>query len=176
MSVPPHCAACGAIFIPEYRAAGRQRYCDRPACRKISRHESQRRWLAKADNHAYHSGPEHSARVSAWRAAHPGYGQSKPAVSKNLGPTPTVPSLRSLLAGFALQDSCGALQNSWSPQVVALIGLISRLRGSALQDIIAGELIDLMLAGHAILGDLPGPILSAKQPPPPGVNPRAPFR
>jgi hypothetical protein len=70
-----------------------------------------------------------------------------------------------LLVAFALQDSCDALQNSWSPQVVALIGLISRLRGSALQDIIADELIDIMVAGHAILGDPSGPTRKAKKPP-----------
>jgi hypothetical protein len=153
------------LFIPEYRSAGRQRYCSRPECRKTSRRESQHRWLAKTGNFAYHSGPEHTARVNVWREAHPGYWRRRPAKAQTAGPFPKTPSLSSLLAGFALQDSCGALQNSWSPQVVALIGLISRLRGSALQDIIADELIDIMVAGHAILGDPSGPTLKAKKPP-----------
>ena len=160
-----HCAACGAIFIPEFRSAGRQRYCGRPECRKASRRESQRRWLAKVANLGYHSGPEQSARVKAWREAHPNRRKRKLEGSQNPGSTATSPALITVLTEFALQDFCGALQDSWSPQVTALIGLLSRIRGSALQDIIAGELTDIMLAGHAILGDLPGPALTAKKSP-----------
>jgi hypothetical protein len=71
--------------------------------------------------------------------------------------------LIAVLTEFALQDSCGALQDSWSPQVTALVGLLSRIRGSALQDIIAVELTDIMLAGRAILRNLPGPTFTAKE-------------
>jgi hypothetical protein len=71
--------------------------------------------------------------------------------------------LIAVLTEFALQDSCGALQDPWSPQVTALVGLLSRIRGSALQDIIAVELTDIMLAGRAILRNLPGPTFTAKE-------------
>ena len=50
-----------------------QRYCSAPACRRASKAASQRRWLAKSANRDYFRGPEHVARVRAWRAAPPGY-------------------------------------------------------------------------------------------------------
>ncbi len=149
---PTHCAACGAIFIAEPRSAGRQRYCARLSCRKASRRESQRRWQAKTANYSYHAGPEHTARVQAWRAAHPGYWRRRRSPKE---PAKELRNLGSLLVAFALQDSCDALQDSWTPHLVALIGLIARLRGSALQDIIADELTEVMLAGHAILESIP---------------------
>jgi len=43
----------------------------------------------------------------------------------------------------------------WDPHLVAIIGLIARLRGSALQDTIADELTAVMLAVNAILEFIP---------------------
>ena len=90
--------------------------------------------------------------MQAWRAAHPGYWRGKRSAKE---PAKEPQSLASLLVAFALQDSCTPLQDSWDPRLVAIIGLIARLRGSALQDIIAEELTEVMLAGHAILESLP---------------------
>jgi hypothetical protein len=63
--------------------------------------------------------------------------------------------LRSLLAAFFPKDSCAALQDSWPPQVVALVGIIGWLRGHALQDIIAADLNEIMVRGNAILHPSP---------------------
>lgn len=63
--------------------------------------------------------------------------------------------LRAVLVEFALGDSCGALQDSWPPQLVALVGIIARLGGGALQETIARDLRDIMIAGDAILSALP---------------------
>lgn len=118
----------------------------------------------KADNDAYHSGRIPLDRVKAWRNANPGYWRRRslhPAKKPVIG-ADAIPALSSLLADLALQDSCGALQDSWSPLSVALIGLIARLRGSALQDVIARELSEIMLTGRAILGELPRPNLNAE--------------
>lgn len=140
------------MFIPEYRSAGRQRYCGRPECRKASRRESQRKWVQKAGNAAYHSGGTPVDRVKAWRAAHPGYWRRRAGVAEKT--VRTRPELSSLLAPFALQDPCLALQDSWNPHVTALIGLIAWVRGTALQNVIADDLHDIMFAGRAILNDL----------------------
>ena len=148
----PRCVACGALFIPDYRAAGRQKYCARPACRKIRRRESQRRWLLKTGNAAYHSGDEPARRVREWRAAHPGYWRRRAA--KGHGPGAGRATLDSLLAPFALQDACPALQDAWSPHVTALVGLIAWVRGTALQNAIADDLSEIMFVGHAILAEL----------------------
>ncbi|MFM8335535.1 MAG: hypothetical protein ACKODK_08220 [Opitutaceae bacterium] len=138
------------MFIPDYRAAGRQKFCARPQCQKVRRRESQRRWLAKTGNAAYHSGDEPARRVREWRAAHPGYWRRRTVQAPVAEPV----TLESLLAPFALQDACPALQDAWSPQVIALVGLIAWVRGTALQNAIADDLRDIMFAGRAILNDL----------------------
>lgn len=90
--------------------------------------------------------------MQAWRAANPGYWRRKRRIVQDR--TPSL-SLGSVLVAFALQDTCRALQDSWDPRVIAVVGLIARLRGSALQDTIADELTEVMLAGHAILEKVP---------------------
>jgi hypothetical protein len=72
------------------------------------------------------------------------------------GPRPTTEptTLESLLTPFALQDACPALQDACSPQVIALVGLIAWVRGTALQNAIAADLREIMVAGHAILAEL----------------------
>ena len=140
------------MFIPDYRSAGRQRYCVRPVCRKISRRESQRRWLARTGNAAYHTGDTPADRVKAWRAAHPGYWRRRAAKCDDPGKEKT--TLSSLLTQFALQDACPALQDSWNPYLTALIGLIGWVRGTVLQNVIADDLRDIMFAGHAILDEM----------------------
>ena len=140
------------MFIPDYRSAGRQRYCVRPACRKVSRRESQRRWLLKTDNDAYHAGDTPADRVKAWRATHPGYWRRRATATERT--TQSRIELGSLLAPFALPDTCPPLQESWNPHVTALLGLIAWVRGTALQNVIADDLRDIMFAGHAILNEL----------------------
>jgi hypothetical protein len=68
------CANCHQLFRADARNAWHQRYCEEPACRSASKAASQRRWLDKPENRDYFRGPEHVARVRAWREAHPGYG------------------------------------------------------------------------------------------------------
>ena len=88
-----------------------------------------------------------------WRAEHPGYSRRRSANTAALGEKHR--DLAAVLAEFALRDSCPALQDSWPPQLVAIVGIIARLRGDALQDTIARDLREIMVAGHAILHALP---------------------
>ena len=76
---------------------------------------------------------------------------------KSDGPGKEKTTLGSLLTQFALQDACPALQDAWSPQVIALVGLIAWVRGTALQNAIAADLREIMFAGHAILAELQPP-------------------
>ena len=71
------CRHCGQLFRPDPRNLRHQRYCSAKECRRVSKAASQRRWLAKAENRDYFRGPEHVARVRAWRTAHPGYAREK---------------------------------------------------------------------------------------------------
>ena len=106
--------------------------------------------MKNTGNGAYHEGPISSARVREWRIANPGYWRRKKTVSVGGGAS----DLAAVLRVFALQDTCGALQDSWPPQVVALVGIIARLGGDALQETIARDLREIMVSGNAILAAL----------------------
>ena len=64
------CHHCGTYFVPNFRNAGRQRYCSAPDCRRASKASSQCRWLEK--NPDYFKGSVHVNRVRQWRKANPG--------------------------------------------------------------------------------------------------------
>jgi len=66
------CLGCQKLFRCDPRTRG-QRYCSEPACRAASKKASQQRWLQKPENQDYFCGPQHVARVQAWRATHPEY-------------------------------------------------------------------------------------------------------
>ena len=136
-------------FIPEPRAAGRQKFCHRSACREISHATSQERWLKNKKGRAYHTGPVAVSRMQDWRKEHPQYwrrGTSAVASVKR-----GVRDLPAVLGEFFGKDSCDALQDSWPPQVVAFVGLIAWLRGAALQDTIAADIYEIMVAGNDLL-------------------------
>jgi hypothetical protein len=71
------CPGCCEFYLPDRRNLWHQCYCSKPACRKQSKAESQRRWLRKPDNQNYFRGPENSRRVQEWRKRNPGYGRKK---------------------------------------------------------------------------------------------------
>ena len=136
-------------FIPEPRAAGRQKFCSRPACREISHFTSQERWLKNKKGRAYHTGPVAVSRMQDWRKEHPHYWRRSASVAATVNGGPR--DLPTVLGEFFGKDSCDALQDSWSPQVVAFVGLITWLRGDALQDTIAADIDEIMVAGNDLL-------------------------
>ena len=139
-------------FLPDPRSAGKQRFCAKPLCRSVSKKASQARWLESGKGKTYHRGEAGIHRVREWRAAHPGYWRRKDSLGTADAELPC--DLREMLAPFSRET----LQDSWSPHVVALVGLIARLcrprGGRALQDSIARELREIMVAGDAILASL----------------------
>ena len=145
------CLCCGELFRADARNLRHQRYCSKPLCRKASKTASQQRWLSKPENCDYFRGPEHVARVQAWRATHPGYGR-RPGLPK----------------AAALQEDCCAqgveapgepatlvaapLQEVFAAQPAVLIGLIAHIADSALQEDIARTSRRLLQLGQDILG------------------------
>ena len=63
------CLKCQRLFRPDPRNVRHQRYCSARPCRKASK----ACWLAQPQNRNYFRGPEHVARVRAWRVSNPGY-------------------------------------------------------------------------------------------------------
>ena len=148
------CCHCGKLFLPDPRNAKRQTFCAEPACRKVSKSASQRKWRQKPENIDYFRGPENVRRVQEWRKGRPGYWRSKPRIGSD-----------------ALQDPLNAeqfennrdtanltpdpLQDVLIAQPTVLLGLIANFTGSALQDDIAVTVRRLRQLGQDILNPSP---------------------
>jgi hypothetical protein len=144
------CVYCSAFFRPDPRNARHQKFCSNPECRKASKAASQRRWLQKEENRRYFQGPDHVRRVQEWRRENPGYWRPKtslkpPALQDGLSDkTPENPVLET-------PSPEGALQDRLNVQHAVLVGLISQLTGTPLQDDIAPALRRLQQLGNDIL-------------------------
>ena len=148
------CLHCREFYVPDYRNRGRQNHCSIAECRKASKAKSQRRWSAKAQNENYFRGAENIRRVQQWRERHPGYWRHRKPVPDD-----------------ALQEACSAqpieparvtppeppsaLQDLCFLQPAVLVGLISTMTGSTLQDDIARSARSFLARGHDILGTVP---------------------
>lgn len=150
------CACCGVFFTPDHRNRRRQRYCSRPECRTAAKAASQKRWLSKPENRDYFRGPHNVFRVQQWRIAHPGYFRKKVEALQDLLPEKGLeyPKVKPTFARLEPSFAC-ALQDILTAQPTVLIGLISQLTGSALQDDIATTARCLQKLGSDILN---GPI------------------
>jgi len=146
------CRHCSRFFLPDPRAADRQRYCSDPECQQASKLASQRRWLSKNGNGDYFRGPRAVERVQAWRKLHPGYWR-RPTPSSRKG---QAADNQSANPGHS---SCNVprglprtLQEESLTQDPAFVGLISMVTGSTLQEEIASTARQLLLRGRNILG------------------------
>jgi hypothetical protein len=145
------CQHCSEFYLPDRRNLHHQRYCAKAACRKQSKAESQRRWLEKADNQNYFSGSQNSQRVKEWRKSHPGYWRKKKFVSEEpLQDLCTTQAAQN--EGVMKTELSGALQEVLLMQPAVMVGLISMMTGSALQEDIATTTRALLRKGRDILG------------------------
>ena len=144
------CCNCKDLFIPDPRNVERQKYGNKPECKKASKAASQRRWLAKPENQGYFLGPENVKRVQQWRKVNPGYWQgkrknNKSALQDPLNPQPVENNNDNVkFANDALQDFLIA-------QPPVLLGLIANLTGNALQDDMVMALRHLQKLGQDIV-------------------------
>lgn len=144
------CAHCSVFFRPDPRNARHQQYCTEPECRKASKAASQRRWVQKEENRRYFQGPDHVRRVQEWRRENPGYWRRKT--------SPGTHALQAVLSEKTTENSPvessfagDALQDLLNVQPAILIGLISQLIGTPLQEDIAPALRRLQQLGDDIL-------------------------
>lgn len=135
------CHCCGDRFIPDHRIGKRQRYCRTPECRRASRAASRARWLGKPENSQYFKGPGNALRVRLWRAAHPRVrGQSSRRAMERL----IQPRLAAALKACGVQDLS-------ERQLALVLGVVSHLARSDVQDVIARKMRRLMFDGYAVL-------------------------
>jgi len=145
------CLCCRNLFVPDPRNRHHQRFCSAELCQGASKALSQKRWLAKPENKEQWRGSANGQRVDSWRKAHPQYWKRSPKIKP-----------------VALQDICTsypvdyqsvkpnlALQEDSFAQHPLVVGLISMLTASTLQEDIALTHRRLIAKGHEILGITP---------------------
>jgi hypothetical protein len=144
------CLHCNELYTPDPRTADRQRYCSDPECKCASKSAAQSRWRMKRQNRAYFSGPDQVARVRQWRKANPGYWKRAPP-SRD----PLQDDCRAQTADEqpdTVDLTLDALQDDSPSQVLVLLGLISHLTESALQEDMAGLVRHYKSLGMDVLG------------------------
>ena len=134
------CKNCHDLYHPDPRHLKRQKFCDKPECKIISKKYSQQKWLKKTKNRDYFSGPEHVIRVQQWRQENPGYWKREK--SKKIPALFDHALQDTLLAktsdgkGFQLNLMQDALQDMLSGKTLVIIGFNPPLNKTALQEII----------------------------------------
>lgn len=146
------CHHCKRLFVPDHRNWKKQNYCEKSPCRKASKKVSQKKWLSKPENKDYFRNPDNVERVQKWREDTPEYWKR----------TKSSTTLQDLLIVQPIENKENNDQKDALPQTYALqdllmaqspviIGLISNLTGSALQDDIAKTLLRMQQFGQEIL-------------------------
>jgi hypothetical protein len=154
------CLHCKEFFRADHRNLHHQRYCSKVACRRQSKAESQRRWLQKPENQNYFRGPDNCQRVKDWRKGNPGYWRKKKSEPREaLQEVCQVQATQSeQLSDKKVPD---ALQDLFEMQPLVIVGLISTMTGSALQEDIAATTRVLLRKGQDILAMRSGAINQA---------------
>jgi len=152
------CPHCKISFIPTPCNRSRQKYCNgTPECIKASHRTSQKIWLNKPENKDYFRNKENVERVREWRKSHPGYSRKRKSEAAlqddcidiqftNQPVTAHLPIVETSQPSFP-----SALQDFAIVQPAVLIGLISHLTCSALQDDLVQTLRRMQELGRDIL-------------------------
>jgi hypothetical protein len=161
------CLCCREIFRPDPRNRYHQKFCQKEPCRQASKRASQRRWLSKPENIGHFGGPGEVERVRHWRQNHPGYWRKHQ--RKSAG------TLQDVCPNQAADSQCVAtgdpqdlfsrtLQDVCLAQTPLLVGLLSQLLDSALQEDIVGFARRMVAKGQDLLDIPSGRSLNQKLP------------
>lgn len=141
--------------MPDARHFHDQKYCKKAACRIASARASRARWNKSEKGAEYRDPEENKRRVREWRKANPRYwkrkGTKRPDALQDTTPPEVTDS-----QGDTTSLNANALQDSMIMQPALLVGLMSILTGSALQETIAETTRHLVFLGQNILGKCPG--------------------
>ena len=138
------CLCCKELFLSDPRSRYHQKFCSAGECQRVSKARSQKMWREKPQNEGYWRRPENSERVRVWRKANPGYSGGARKKKKVLPKR-----LASAKSHAKLNES--PLQDDLLPQNPLIVGVISALAGSSLQEDIAVMCKHLIGKGREIL-------------------------
>jgi hypothetical protein len=148
-SLQRECLHCRELFLPNPRNRWHQKFCTKPECRHASKVESQRRWLSQPTNRDHFRGSANVERVREWRKAHPGYWKRAKKSPRTL--QDIVRSQATDAQQLAAKPSLTPLQDFLAAQDPLIVGLISHLIDSPLQDRVEQATFRLLTKGQTIL-------------------------
>jgi hypothetical protein len=154
------CVHCKELFDPNARNRWHQRFCAKPECRNVRNTESHRRWLSQPSNRDHFRGSANVERVRQWRKANPGYWKRAKKPEGTL--QDLVPSQPIEPQSVAPTTSPAPLQDLVAMQGPLLVGLISHLIDSPLQDLVEQTTLVLIAKGRTILDMRSGVKTNAK--------------
>ena len=143
------CLHCKELFVPHHRNWWHQKFCSKPPCRQASKARSQQRWLSKPENRDAFRGSANVERVRQWRAKNPGYWKRIAKAPSTLQEVlPAQPTENTVVAE---KTSPAPLQDFVASQDPLLLGLISHLVDSPLQEVVEQAALRLLQKGQSIL-------------------------
>ena len=149
------CLKCSEQYVPDHRNRRTQCYCAKAECRKESKAESQKRWLAKSENQNYFRGTGNTDRTRQWRKANHGYRRKKKSAGKSVQQdffdTQEVGAVD--VVGLGRED---AQQDLYTMQPALLVGIIAIMTGHVQQEDIAASVRSFLARGADILRMGPG--------------------
>ena len=148
-SYQSECLHCKELFDPNLRNRWHQKFCTKPKCRAARKAESHRRWLSKPENRDHFRGPDNVERVRQWRKVNPGYWKRATKSSGTL--QDLVPAQAPAPQPDPLTTSPAPLQDLFAMQDPLLLGVISHLIDSPLQDHVEQATLRLLAKGRTIL-------------------------
>ena len=143
------CLHCKELFAPNLRNRWHQKFCTKPECRAARNAESQRRWLSKPENRDHFRGADNVERVRQWRKANPGYWKRSTKSSRTL--QDLVPAQAPAPQSVAPKTPSAPLQDLFAMQDPLVVGVISHLIDSPLQDHVEQTTLCLLAKGRTIL-------------------------
>jgi hypothetical protein len=148
-SYQQECLHCRELFDPSARNRWHQRFCKKPECSAASKSDSHRRWLSKPANRDHFRGSANVERVRQWREAHPDYWKRAKTADRTL--QDLVPAQPAEPQPVPPKTSVAPLQDLVAMQGPLLVGLISHLFDSPLQDHVEQTTLILIAKGQTIL-------------------------
>ena len=143
------CLHCKELFLPNLRNRWHQKFCTKPECRQASKTASHRRWISKPENQQHYRGAENVEHVRQWRAALPGYWKRAKKAAITL--QDLVPAQAPTPQPVLPKTSPAPLQDLFAMQDPLLVGVISHLIDSPLQDHVEQTTLRLLAKGRTIL-------------------------
>jgi len=148
------CLCCREIFIPDARNRHHQKFCQKEGCRQASKRRSQQTWLDKPENKDHFRGSAHVERVRRWRQNHPGYWR-KPETTSAGTLQDVCRNQPAEIQGIVEADPQDlfrrTLQDVCLAQTPLLVGLLSQLVDSPLQEDIVGFARRMVAKGQDLL-------------------------